>query len=678
MAQVILSAAGRAIGGPVGGAIGRALGHAIDRTAINNLSPAREVGRIAGVKISGSAQGDPVAQVFGRARVAGQVIWAARLKENRDRHHASKTAPASDTFTYTLSFAIALCDGPIDGIGRLWADGQLLDQSRVSYRLYRGDESQTPDALIAAIEGSAPAYRGTAYMVFEDFDLTPFGNRPPSLSVEVFRRPRGPHGDLESKIEGVCLIPGAGEFVYATEPNALLSGLTRATWETQHTGDGRTDFMVSLDQMAAALPNLKRVNLVVAWFGTSTDAGTCRVRPGVEARDRRTTPLSWLVAGYTRDTAHLITQADGRPVYGGTPDDATVIAAIAELKARGYDVTLVPFLLMDCDGFPWRGRITGSVANLESFVGEWGAFVRHIANLGFEADSILLGSELRGLTTIRDDAGGYPFVAALRDLAAEVRAIVPHAKISYGADWSEYFGHQTADGVWFHLDPLWADANIDFVGIDWYAPLSDWRDGDHLDAADAPSIYDPDYLMSRVAGGEDYDWYYASDADRDAQVRTPITDGYGEPWVFRAKALAEWWSHPHHNRPGWVREPAATAWVPQSKPVRLLEIGCGAIDKGPNAPNRFLDSKSTESAVPPYSTGARDDRAQRAYLMAFADYYTSHNPVSTVYGDRMLSGMDVWCWDARPYPAFPGRGDVWGDSENWRTGHWLNGRVGGG
>jgi hypothetical protein len=39
-------------------------------------------------------------------------------------------------------------------------------------------------------------------------------------------------------------------------------------------------------------------------------------------------------------------------------------------------------------------------------------------------------------------------------------------------------------------------------------------------------------------------------------------------------------------------------------------------------------------------------------------------------------GIGLWAWDARPFPAFPARNDVWGDAENWRLGHWLNGRVG--
>ena len=84
-------------------------------------------------------------------------------------------------------------------------------------------------------------------------------------------------------------------------------------------------------------------------------------------------------------------------------------------------------------------------------------------------------------------------VVALRALAADVRAILPDAKIGYAADWSEYFGYHPQDGsgdVLFHLDALWADDEIDFIGIDNYMPLSDWRDGeDHADAEHG-SIYD--------------------------------------------------------------------------------------------------------------------------------------------------------------------------------------------
>src|SRR5690606_26668327 len=98
-------------------------------------------------------------------------------------------------------------------------------------------------------------------------------------------------------------------------------------------------------------------------------------------------------------------------------------------------------------------------------------------------DTFLLGSELRGLTTLRDGENAFPFVEALVQLASEVRTILgSEAAITYGADWSEYFGYHPADGsgdIFFHLDQLWAHPAITAVGIDNYIPLSDWRDADY-------------------------------------------------------------------------------------------------------------------------------------------------------------------------------------------------------
>ncbi|MFN5617094.1 MAG: glycoside hydrolase TIM-barrel-like domain-containing protein, partial [Brevundimonas sp.] len=371
--------------------------------------------------------------------------------------------PPPRDYAYSLSFAVALCEGPVDGVGRIWADNQPMDLTGVSWRLHRGDEGQGPDPLIAAVEGAAPAYRGVAYLVFEDLPLAVWANRPPMISAEVFRRPAGDGADLEGRISGVCLIPGAGEFTLATTPVLRRTGLTTVEAENVHAADGRPDLIVSLEQLEAQCPNLTRVNLVVGWFGDSLEAGACRIRPGVERRDKATEPLDWSVAGETRATAHVVSQVEGRPAYGGTPSDDTVRQAVAELKRRGLEVVLYPFLFMDGDGYPWRGRITAddptmAAADIAAFFdGPEGfdRFILHHAALAAEtgADGLLIGSEMRGLTTSRATDGSYPAVARLQALAAAARAVVgPGPALSYAADWSEYFGHQTADGDrLFHL-----------------------------------------------------------------------------------------------------------------------------------------------------------------------------------------------------------------------------------
>lgn len=759
MAQLILARVGATLGArvlpaalrSVGAALGRAAGAYVGGRIDDALfGEARQVKgpRLTEVHLMGSSEGAGVPAVFGRMRVSGQLIWAARFKETQrteTRRVGGKRGQnvSQTTFSYSLSFAVALCEGVVDEVSRVWANGEAMDLSRVAWRLHPGTEDQAPDPLIEAIEGfgAAPAYRGLAYIVFEDLPLEAFGNGLPSLSFEVrARAPGAPEERLETLVRSVNLIPGAGEFVYADAPVRRQLGPGEETSENVHAESGRADFLVALDQLQRDLPNCTNVNLVVGWFGNDLRAQHCEIRPGVETRDKATAPETWRVAGQDRATAWLISQHNGGPAYGGTPSDQSVIAAIRALKARGIAVTLYPFLFMDVAetnakpdpygaakqaAYPWRGRISGDVApglpgttdktpaagaQISAFFGaaaanHFGAngeavtytgpidwryrrFILHYAKLAAIAggvDGFILGSELRGLTTLRAGASDYPCTAQLRSLAGEARVMLGAAtKLTYAADWSEYFGHQPQDGtgdVHFHLDALWADANIDAVGVDWYPPLADWRDGaGHLDAAIAKNPHDIGYLQSRIEGGEAFEWYYPSAAARQSQTRAPITDGLGEPWIYRAKDLRNWWANAHHNRPGGVRAATPTPWRPGLKPIWLIELGAPAIDKGANQPNLFIDPKSAESARPHFSTGARDDLIQRRMLEAYLRYWAApgRNPASTEYAGPMLDlpRISLWAYDARPFPAFPARADVWSDGPNWRFGHWLNGRVG--
>ena len=104
-----------------------------------------------------------------------------------------------------------------------------------------------------------------------------------------------------------------------------------------------------------------------------------------------------------------------------------------------------------------------------------------------------------------------------------------------------------------------------------------------------------------------------------------------------------------------------------------------ADDKNTNQPNLFFDPKCSVSGRPYFSPGASDPLAQRQALRAVLGYWAepANNPASDVYAGRMLARTTLWTWDARPYPAFPLRTDVWSDGPNHLTGHWLTGRLGG-
>jgi hypothetical protein len=752
MATVILQVVGASLGGGLFGALGSAIGSAagaiggylVDRTLIQSTQRL-EGPRLDAMRPFTAEEGAVLPRVYGTARVGGTMIWATRFEETRTtERQGGKGGPRVTTSSYFGNVAFAICQGPIAGVRRVWADGRELDLDEITMRVYRGDEDQPPDPLIAARQepGAAPAYRGTAYAVFERLPLDDYGNRYPQLQFEVMR----PASGIADRVRAVALIPGSTEFGLSTRAIRRQVGPGETVLVNRHTRAAETDLIASLDELQALCPALEHVALVVSWFGDDLRAGECRVRPGVTDREAPGIAEPWAVSGTPRATAYAVSRHAGNPAYGGTPSDRTVLEAIAELKSRGLGVTLYPFVLMDVPAdnaladpygaerqaaYPWRGRITAMPApgepessdrtaaartQVEAFCGnaapaefvataggvtftgsasDWGyrRLVLHYARLAQMSggvDAFLIGSELRGLTTLRDETDAYPFVEALGALAQDVRAILgPDPKITYGADWSEYFGHHPQDGsgdVRFHLDPLWANPAIDAVGIDNYMPLSDWRDedfgGGNPDGFEGP--YDAAGLRAAIAGGEGFDWYYPDEAARLARERAPITDGaYGKPWVFRYKDLVAWWSNPHHDRVGGVELAEPTAWVPRSKPIWMTELGCPASDKAPNQPNVFPDPKSGEGALPRFSDGGRSDTAQERFLAAHADHWTAvpsdRNPPSDLFDGAMVATdrIYLWAWDARPFPEFPLRTDVWSDGPNWLIGHWLNGRLSG-
>jgi hypothetical protein len=743
--QVAGAAIGTALGGPIGGVLGTALGGiagaTIDSALLNRGggNSKTEGPRLTEIGGLASTEGAAVPRVFGRARLGGQLIWATRFEEEiklsitrtKSGAKGGKSQKTYETtYAYHANLAIGLCEGPIAFVRRIWVDGRELDFATVSMRVHLGFDDQDPDPLIAAKEaGEAPAYRGIAYVVFERFPLADYGNRVPQFSFEVVRRVEG----LGEMIRAVTLIPGAGEFVYESrwvshEPEPGVSQML-----SRHQLYGGSDVDTSIGHLKALCPNLRRISLVLAWFGDDLRAGQCTLAPRVEIAHKPTVGAEWGVAGLTRATARVVSESGGKPAFGGTPSDESVIALIARLRdAYGLEVVLYPFVMMDIpDGnglpdpatgatgqprYPWRGRIAGEAGSVSTqvaaFLGtvapadmglldgsvvcakpdEWSyrRMVLHAAALAQAAGGVhgfIIGSEMIGLTHLRE-ASGYPMVDGLVALGQDVRTMLPAASLTYAADWTEYGAHVRNGGqdVSFPLDPLWASSAIDAIGIDWYPPLSDWRDSsDHADVAIARGSSEVAYLRARLTSGEAYDWYYADTEGRAAQQRLTITDGaHAKPWVFRQKDLQNWWSQPHVERLNGV-ETGATAFAPGAKPIWLTEIGIPAVDKGANAPNVFPDAKSAESGYPHFSSGARDDLVQARGLEAIisgfdparAGFEVFRNPVHPVSGIRMIdpAAISVWTWDARPFPAFPDLGAAWADGANFETGHWLNGRI---
>lgn len=189
MATLVLGTVGRVFGGPVGGIIGTAVGGFVDRAVLGGDNG----GRMASLTVQSAAYGEAIPVVSGRMRVAGNLIWTDGIAETAGAGGKRNGGASSAAYVYTASFAVGLGEGPIAAIGRIWADGRLIRGADGAFltptimRLHGGSEGQAVDPLIAAAEGPAgtPAYRGIAYVVFEDLPLVDFGNRIPNLTFEV-------------------------------------------------------------------------------------------------------------------------------------------------------------------------------------------------------------------------------------------------------------------------------------------------------------------------------------------------------------------------------------------------------------------------------------------------------------------------------------------------------------
>jgi hypothetical protein len=680
MASIVLGvaggAAGGAIGGPVGAVIGaqigRSVGSSIDGAILSKNKTLRPLNgpRLADLGVQSSTYGKMIPIVYGLMRVGGNIIWSQPMKETITSTTSSaggggkggggKISQTTTNYTYSITLAIAICEGPLDQIMRIWADAKQLDLSQYTVRLYNGDESQLPDTLIQSIEGvnNTPAFRGLAYVVFEDFQLGDYGNRIPNFTFEVIKKKLSNDystSKIEDMITGMVMIPGAGEFVYDTViQNKVPGALVGGNWVQQgsqqsvnmHTAYGKANALAALDQLKQTCPNVNWVSVVISWFGTSMTLSACDVLPGVEYQTGAiTAPNLWSSGGFNRSTAHPITLISGSPQYGGTPDDGSILRYLTELRARGYNIAFYPLLFMDVAGKPWRGDLTGSASDINTFFTKtngFKAYITHYANLvAAHVDAFVIGSEMKGLTKVTDIPGNYPAVNQFVSLAATVKSIMGSGvKVTYAADWSEY---HHAEGGWYNLDPLWASPNIDVIGIDAYFPLTDA----------VQTGYDVNTVIAGWTSGEGYDWYY-SDPARTMQV--PLAAPYA--W----KNIAWFWNNTHTNPNG-----ATTAWTPAMKKIWFTEVGFPSVDGATNQPNVFYDPLSTQSGIPYKSRGRVDFLAQRIGLAATHAQWA---------GSSMIERIFVWAWDARPFPYWPDLNAVWSDGVNWQTGHWVQGKLG--
>lgn len=165
--------------------------------------------RLDDLSVQTSTYGADIPRLYGTISMAGNILWleGGKLKEvvkkNKKGGKGGASTTPTKTYTYYATFALGLCEGPIAGIRRIWCSDTLLynagsddpetiiasNRNATGWKLYLGSDDQQPDSRYEAdvSPGNAPAFRGLAYLVFYDFELTDYANtlQASQFKVEV-------------------------------------------------------------------------------------------------------------------------------------------------------------------------------------------------------------------------------------------------------------------------------------------------------------------------------------------------------------------------------------------------------------------------------------------------------------------------------------------------------------
>ncbi len=169
--------------------------------------PAQRLGEISQQT---AKEAEPRVIVWGRVRpIGGNLIHCqkpvkrmVKVKSESGGKGGSKKKKTQKVEHVFRTYAIGVCEGPITRFSRIWRNNKLVYDARgnawgaknnpvflQSFRLYLGGWGQLPDPTLQQIwgVGNVPAYRGTAYMVSIDEDLTETGGMVPQWQFEVER-----------------------------------------------------------------------------------------------------------------------------------------------------------------------------------------------------------------------------------------------------------------------------------------------------------------------------------------------------------------------------------------------------------------------------------------------------------------------------------------------------------
>lgn len=379
------------VGTALGFAIGAALGGIAEAVFAGTDTVVTKGPRISDLRVQTSTYGVDIPKIYGVARVAGNIFWAKDLREKRKIRHLDGDAEYWE-YNYFANFAVGICAGEIQGVRRIWMDGKLWADLRGSlglgttltssiqrgdrYAVYPGSETQTADATISDDLGAAntPAYRGLAYIVFNDLPVLNYGNRIPEVTVEVVANGVDDNEDWEFLI-------GADEDYITLDShfNLITTGSDPSNANDINIYDGISNNLLASFSGAGGSPNyLKGIAVVnhnlyaLLQYQVSPSYQLLRRYSGISASLAESTSLSDILDGQQYNLVYwqgkwLTVQNDGTYTIEAFNSDAELLWSVNKLANRGGGITI------DADGNLIEGDYTGSTETIRKRSGLYGA-----------------------------------------------------------------------------------------------------------------------------------------------------------------------------------------------------------------------------------------------------------------------------------------------------------------
>jgi hypothetical protein len=201
---VVGAVAGFYLGGPSGAVTGAQYGYVAGAVAAPYIDPVLLQGnKIGDSQTQVAAEGGARAIVFGKACITATCVIARgnRVITKKKQSNGKGTTSRTQNETVSWTFAIGLGEAiPGGTVTRVWQDENLVfdlteghsisneDNSKFhqKFRFHDGSETQLPDPDLQVFLGDeTPYFRGTAYVVFPNFDLTQTAERIPTFRFEV-------------------------------------------------------------------------------------------------------------------------------------------------------------------------------------------------------------------------------------------------------------------------------------------------------------------------------------------------------------------------------------------------------------------------------------------------------------------------------------------------------------